>query len=616
MKSLHKLAWLLIIIVSVFCAGIIVFSFFYTQYTGVNSANYLEDGKATNRMIPAEIISTNISLQARTIFINITVPEVPASIPIYRATVRNGDVLYKRFGNTMSPKHNVTSEQDAPEVAKRVMEQYGGLPSDAVYVWSETSYLETQTDTGEVLYKEPVTTSVAYGRMINGLSLDGDTDYIRLELGENGEPLEIRKIWRTISFTGNASIIPVDDAITKLENGDTIEATRLPNKYNISIHIIRFRYYQLGNGDTILEPVWIFLGQTEPGDQSVKYIVYARQFANFTATPTSGKTPLTVSFSDTSDASPTKWYWNFGDDTNSIEQNPAHTYTTAGSYNVSLRAWNDLGSDTMEKVGYIPVRNPAPPIANFTATLTSGKAPLAVQFTDLSANGPLAWAWSFGDGYVSMEQNPVHRYDVSGTYAVALDATNADGSDTKTRTDYITVINPDNPTDLIDQLIIYINNQNNVPKMFRLMWTGQLKEVKRFLDNDNPSDAVVWMKYFKLSVGYFKGWIITNDQAATMQNSADAIIRGINLPVNQQAIDQTKSLAADVKNLKLPAYVEHPLTVELEGTLFTLECAKDQAAVSYLNMFISSVKAQDGRTIPHDKAVRLIAKAEGIKKII
>jgi len=338
--------------------------------------------------------------------------------------------------------------------------------------------------------------------------------------------------------------------------------------------------------------------------------------ASFTATPTTGKVPLTVQFTDTSLNTPTSWLWDFGDGTTATAQNPDHTYQNAGIYTVILTATNADGSESKTMPEYITVIPLIKPIPDFSANVTSGKAPLAVKFTDLSANGPLAWAWSFGDGYVSTEQNPVHRYDVSGTYTVALDATNADGSSHLTKPAYITVIKPDNPTDLIDQLIIYINNQNNVPKMFRVMWTGQLKEARRFLDNDNPSDAVALMKYFKFSVGFFKGWIITSDQAATLQNSADAIIKGINLPVNQQAIDQTKSLSADVKNLKLPASVEHPLILELEGTLFTLECAKDQAAVSYLNMFISSVQDQDWRTIPHDMADQLIAKAEGIKIII
>jgi len=308
------------------------------------------------------------------IVIKAKLPEVPASIPIYRATVRNGDVLYMRFGNTMSPKHNVTSEQDAPEVAKRVMEQYGGLPSDAVFVWSETSYLETQTDTGEVLYKEPVTTSVAYGRMINGLSLDGDTDYIRLELGENGEPLEIRKIWRTISFTGNASIIPASKAVKKIGQGESIDTEWLPDHVNVFIDTAVLRYYEKGQGDTSLEPVWVFVGSVKPGDFVTKYIVNARQFANFTTTPQIASISTNITFTDTSDTTAIKWYWEFGDGTNSTLRNPTHAYMSEGNYTVNLTMWNEYGSDIISRENCIKILPNYSPIRQSAMINSAGKS--------------------------------------------------------------------------------------------------------------------------------------------------------------------------------------------------------------------------------------------------
>jgi serine protease len=81
----------------------------------------------------------------------------------------------------------------------------------------------------------------------------------------------------------------------------------------------------------------------------------------------------------------------------------------------------------------------APPVANFSGTPTSGTAPLTVQFTDLSTNSPTSWSWSFGDGGTSPAQNPSHTYNLAGTYSVSLTAANAYGSDTETKTGYITV---------------------------------------------------------------------------------------------------------------------------------------------------------------------------------
>ena len=73
-----------------------------------------------------------------------------------------------------------------------------------------------------------------------------------------------------------------------------------------------------------------------------------------------------------------------------------------------------------------------PPAAAFTATPTSGGAPLTVAFTDLSTGDPTAWAWDFGDGTSSSLRNPTHSYLAPGTYTVSLTATNSAGSSTDT----------------------------------------------------------------------------------------------------------------------------------------------------------------------------------------
>lgn len=83
---------------------------------------------------------------------------------------------------------------------------------------------------------------------------------------------------------------------------------------------------------------------------------------------------------------------------------------------------------------------PVPPVANFSGSPTSGSAPLTVNFTDLSSGSPTSWDWDFGDGSAhSGAQNPSHQYAADGAYTVTLIATNAYGSDTEVKTDYITV---------------------------------------------------------------------------------------------------------------------------------------------------------------------------------
>jgi PKD repeat protein len=79
-----------------------------------------------------------------------------------------------------------------------------------------------------------------------------------------------------------------------------------------------------------------------------------------------------------------------------------------------------------------------PPTADFGATPLTGNAPLLVRFTDQSL-GATSWAWDFGDGGSSSLRDPEHVYASPGTYTVTLTATNAVGSDTRVRTDLVSV---------------------------------------------------------------------------------------------------------------------------------------------------------------------------------
>ncbi|HWO56429.1 MAG TPA: S8 family serine peptidase [bacterium] len=87
----------------------------------------------------------------------------------------------------------------------------------------------------------------------------------------------------------------------------------------------------------------------------------------------------------------------------------------------------------------------APPCdvtANFTGAPTSGNVPLTVNFTDASTGPVTSWSWDFGDGGASTAQNPSHVYSAAGTYTVSLTVTTATCNNTLTRTDYITVTDP------------------------------------------------------------------------------------------------------------------------------------------------------------------------------
>ena len=115
---------------------------------------------------------------------------------------------------------------------------------------------------------------------------------------------------------------------------------------------------------------------------------------------------------------------------------PSHNKTmalTKSDYDDGFSAGYDVGFQK----GYSAC---APnPVADFSASPTSGTAPLKVKFTDQSTGDPVTWQWDFGDGQTSIDQNPTHTYVTADTYTVKLTVKNKTGSDTTAHVDYIKV---------------------------------------------------------------------------------------------------------------------------------------------------------------------------------
>ncbi|MCA3009279.1 MAG: SUMF1/EgtB/PvdO family nonheme iron enzyme [Phycisphaerales bacterium] len=167
--------------------------------------------------------------------------------------------------------------------------------------------------------------------------------------------------------------------------------------------------------------------------------------AAFTATPTSGSAPLTVSFANTSTYA-TSYAWTFGDGTSSTLPNPPPKVYLGGTYTVTLTATGPGGVSTAQQQIVVSGGNAAP-VASFTATPTSGSAPLTVQFSDTSTQSPLWWLWDFdNDGvFDSAQQNPSWTYTQNGWYSVRLVVVNFLGGSSVTRTALVQVgvsVNP------------------------------------------------------------------------------------------------------------------------------------------------------------------------------
>ena len=79
------------------------------------------------------------------------------------------------------------------------------------------------------------------------------------------------------------------------------------------------------------------------------------------------------------------------------------------------------------------------PVANFTANVTSGCAPVIVNFQNTSTGNPTSYFWEFGNGNTSTLPNPIATYLTPGAYTVKLTVSNGNGANSLTRSQYINV---------------------------------------------------------------------------------------------------------------------------------------------------------------------------------
>ncbi|MFH1319860.1 MAG: PKD domain-containing protein [Bacteroidota bacterium] len=168
---------------------------------------------------------------------------------------------------------------------------------------------------------------------------------------------------------------------------------------------------------------------------------------DFTADTTSIVAGGSVNFTDFSTNNPISWSWTFtgGTPSSSTVQDPTNiVYNDTGCYEVKLVATNTFGTDSITKTCYINVTSSggAAPVADFIASNTSITVGGSIDFLDQSQNTPTSWTWYFDSGNpsFSLNQNPANiTYNTQGSFDVTLVVTNPYGTDTLTKTNYISV---------------------------------------------------------------------------------------------------------------------------------------------------------------------------------
>lgn len=183
-------------------------------------------------------------------------------------------------------------------------------------------------------------------------------------------------------------------------------------------------------------PVVLTANTANCTDDSIRTItVNPAPVAAFSTTTTNGCGALTVNFSNTTTGSPV-YTWDFGDGSpTSSATAPVHTYTSTGTYTVTLIATQGSCADTVVRQNYINIY--PQPVASFSSNnnVCLGDT---IFFTNLSnGNGSTltSYAWDFGDGStISNLLNPSHLFTTPGSYLVHLTVSTANCTDDSTLT--------------------------------------------------------------------------------------------------------------------------------------------------------------------------------------
>jgi gliding motility-associated-like protein len=200
-----------------------------------------------------------------------------------------------------------------------------------------------------------------------------------------------------------------------------------------------------------------------------------KPIADFLYDPPEGCTPLTVQFNNISQFAD-DFLWDFGDATQSSEQNPQHTYTIPNTYNVALIARGPGGDSIVIKTGIITVR-PLPRANFFVTPLTLVLPQATVTLTDLSFDAT-QWKWRISDEFnnpifTSTQPSPQFAFQNPGEYSVQLIVENQFGcKDTAERSRLVNVIRDGK----INVPNAFTPNGDGINERFRPVLSGVLSQ--------------------------------------------------------------------------------------------------------------------------------------------
>jgi PKD repeat protein len=184
----------------------------------------------------------------------------------------------------------------------------------------------------------------------------------------------------------------------------------------IGTHSARIEVVGKANGDW-----WT---STETWTQEFSVGVRDPLTLSVSANPTSGPTPMAVTFNPTASGGTPGYTYQIAYGDGSSGANLGHTYSTAGAFVATVTVTDGLGRTA---VATCSVNAFTPLSIAGSADVRSGKAPMTVHFNGAASGGSPSYSymWIFGDGSTSTETSPSHRYSEPGTYEVTLTVTDS-----------------------------------------------------------------------------------------------------------------------------------------------------------------------------------------------
>jgi hypothetical protein len=219
---------------------------------------------------PAALFAPKIGTPAGSMTILTPLPNEPKNMTLYHISAKDTDVITIPEENS-DHRPLTISPENAPHVAQVILNDYGGLPSDAFFASTQIQYWTPYDNSGKKSEKYPEVAFVEYKRFIDGKSIVGDAAFLIVEISGDGKLYSLRKNWPTVVPETKVDIITASEAVHKMSIGDFI-GNRPKCICELYLISTRVGYYKSGD---YLEPVWILTVRLSEGE-IWDYYVYAR----------------------------------------------------------------------------------------------------------------------------------------------------------------------------------------------------------------------------------------------------------------------------------------------------------------------------------------------------